>query len=98
MVSSSAIAASKSLMVESIRCGILSPSRRDVARQFAVFELHVDALAFRDGARIADDRRAIRVPAHGVAAAEHRQRAQALEARRRSAQARVGAMHAPLGG
>src|SRR5438093_12734854 len=98
------MAASKSLMVESIGTEILicfgprlrGSVARDRAIQLAAFECDVDAIALLDGRRVADDRSAIRVPADGVAAAENGEGAEALETSGRRAEAPVRGMHTPI--
>ena len=92
IVSSSAIADSKSLMVgigahefgSRFRTRVhVGPSQADLA----VGERHLDAVAGRQRRRVADDRGAVLVPAHSVAAAEHGERA---EVSSRPASARSG--------
>src|SRR5262249_7171873 len=63
-----------------------------LARQLAPGQRHADAVAAVDVARVAQDARAVVVPADGVPAAENGQRTQGLEAPRAVAKLRVGAM------
>src|SRR5262245_19193801 len=61
----------------------------DVAGQLAMLERHVQAVAGGDLRRIADDGRTVRIPADGVSAREHVERAETLEPRGGAAQASV---------
>src|SRR5688572_13817925 len=85
MASSSAIAASKSLMVGSV----------DMTVQLTLVERDVNAFAGGHTRRLADDRGVVRVPAHGVAAPEHGKRAETLEPRRAATETRIAGVHPP---
>src|SRR5262245_18403317 len=82
MASSSAIAASKSLMLASMKSGPLTSvgvCLGDVAGECAGPQRHLHALALPYLCDVADDGRAVGVPADGISAPEHGQRAQAVE-------------------
>src|SRR6266511_4177930 len=53
-----------------------------LALQLTAAQGHADRLARRDRRRVAQHARLLRVPGHGIAAAEHRERAQSVEPRR----------------
>src|SRR4051812_35281198 len=89
IVSSSAMADSKSLMVGSMS---FYP-----AVDLAVGQCHVDAIPRRDAGGAADDRGALLVPAHSIAATEYGEGAEILEASGEGAEARVGAQARALG-
>ena len=61
-----------------------------------MFEFHMNLVATLDGRGVADDGGAIGIPADRVAAAKNRQRAEALEPRRRSPEPRIGSMNTPI--
>jgi hypothetical protein len=54
-------------------------------------------IAGLNGGRVADNRRAVGVPADGVAASEDRERAQAVETRGRRAEPCVRGVDSPIG-
>src|SRR6185436_16924475 len=91
MVSSSAIAASKSLMVEStcVRPPRLQPAILDLARQLAALDGDGDRVADGHVGGVADHGGPIAVPAHSIASSQYGERAQALEFRRRGAEMRL---------
>src|SRR5690349_281111 len=72
MASSSALADSKSLMVGSM-------SAADLAVQFSFVQRDAHVIAGADRAGVADDCRALVIPAHRIAAREHAERAEAFE-------------------
>src|SRR5258706_6702176 len=78
--------------------GCRPPAAVHGAVQFAALELHVNLLAVLHRAGLANDCGAIRIPAHGVAAAKNRQRTEALETRCRAAQSRISIVNAPSRG
>src|SRR5262245_24818222 len=91
MVSSSAMAVSKSLMVgstcvqtpggEKTRLFLLEFPVLDLAGQFALLHRDDDVRPVLDLRCIADDCRAVRIPADSVAAAENRKRTETVESR-----------------
>ena len=63
--------------------------------QLSSCERHADIITRRRGGGVADYRRAVGVPAHGVAASKYSQRAERFESRGGAAQQRIRAV-APL--
>src|SRR5437870_1848392 len=53
-------------------------------------------IAALHGLSVADDRGMVRIPAHRVAAAKHRERAEAVEASRGTAKPRISRVDAPI--
>src|SRR5688572_30945857 len=87
MPSSSAMAASKSLMVGSIPY---------LAVQLAAVQRDPYAIAGRHRGGVANDGGLVRVPAHRVTAPEHGQRTEAVQARGAAAKARIGGVPEPM--
>src|SRR5262245_54132670 len=83
--SSSAIAASKSLMV-------VSDTPFHLTRQLAALDGYGDAIAGGHARRVANHLRAIRIPAHGVASRQHPEGTQAFETGDRRAESRIERM------
>jgi len=71
--------------------------RRHLAIKFAALELYVNTIAFAHRSCIANYRGAVLVPADRVAAAENRERAEALQACGCCAELRIRPMQPPVG-
>src|SRR5687768_39496 len=91
IVSSSAMAASKSLIVESI-------SFHHFTFQLALRQRHAHAVACLHFRRLSNDARSRLIPHNGITAAENCERAEAVEPRGAGMQSRFGAMAAMNGG
>src|SRR5262245_27737146 len=89
IVSSSAVADSKSLIVGSITCLYC------LTHQLALVQDDGDAIAGLDRCGAANDRRPIGVPTHRVPASEDGQGAERIEARRERAKPRLRAILSP---
>src|SRR5688500_11699058 len=87
MASSSAVADSKSLMV-----GSMLFSLAYFAADLSFVEGHAHAVAGRNRRSLADDHRAVFVPAYGVSAGEDRERAEIVQAAGEDPEPRVGAV------